>query len=299
MDAAAMPPPQLTIYNLPPSPAKWDAVGIFYITFCATWTTLVFSGMAFCWVNRKNPVLRIRGLPLSFASITFLHCYWCLAQITYPIGMTMPIVLAYDIQYFFMGIWFPLGIALFHASNLRFLHVAKLQKQFTRPEHRSRSECNGVDDSWLCRLRSMNYTKRILIFIGSGMVLQVSGATAVRRHHDTMLTRNRRCFSPSACGWLAKSTIPRSASLAPRSAETPCRSKLSISDRAGSGGRVFSGRSSGPGWYVMSSLNLRSSRGFIFDARGGNVFPSTSNQWRSTLTKQGRPGPHLQVLGHP
>jgi hypothetical protein len=33
-----------------------------------------------------------------------------------------------------MGTWFPLGIALFHASNLRFLHVAKLQKQFARPE---------------------------------------------------------------------------------------------------------------------------------------------------------------------
>jgi hypothetical protein len=176
MNASAIPKqqqPRVTIYNLPPSPAKWDAVGIFYITFCATWTTLVLAGMAFCWVNRQSPVLKIRGLPLSFASITFLHLYWILAQITYPIGMTMPIVLAYDIQYFFMGIWFPLGIALFHASNLRFLHVAKLQKQFTDPEFSKRDERNKVGKPWLLRLRNMSYTRRVLVFIGTAMILQV------------------------------------------------------------------------------------------------------------------------------
>lgn len=170
MDTAV---PQLTIYNLPPSPPNWDRVGIFYITFCATWTLLVFLGMVFCWFNRSSPILKIRGLPLSFTAITFLHIYWILAQIVYPIGMTLPIVIAYDVQYFFMGIWLPLGIALFHASNSRFLHIAKLQKQFTRPELRSRSGCDGGKSSWLCRLRNMNYTKRILIFIGIGIVAQV------------------------------------------------------------------------------------------------------------------------------
>ncbi len=174
-DAAAMdkPMPALTIYNLPPSPPNWDTIGIFYVTFCASWTLLVFLGMVFCWFNRSSPVLKIRGLALSFTAITFLHIYWILAQIVYPIGMTMPIVIAYDVQYFFMGIWLPLGIALFHASNNRFLHIAKLQRQFTQPELRSKSGCDGEKTSWLCRLRNMNYTKRILIFIGLGIIAQV------------------------------------------------------------------------------------------------------------------------------
>ena len=171
MDAAV---PGLTIYNLPEMPPKWDAVGIFYITFGISWTVIVFSAMAFCWFNRHSPALRLRGLPLSFSAIAFLHCYWFLAQVVYPIGGTMDIVLAYDIQYFFMGIWFPLGVALFHASNLRFLHVAKLQRQFTQhPTTRVKSCCDGKSTSWLCWIRSLPYTAKIMLFIGTGMVAQV------------------------------------------------------------------------------------------------------------------------------
>ncbi|KAF7548506.1 hypothetical protein G7Z17_g7018 [Cylindrodendrum hubeiense] len=169
----------ISVYTFPPSPPKWDGVGVFYVSFCAIWSTLVFSGMAFCWFNRHNPILKIRGLPLSFAAITFLHTYWILGQITYPIGGTMPLVLAYDIQYFFMGIWFPLGIALFHASNIRFLHVAKLQKQFTHPDLRSHAGCNGAQTSWLCRLRNMNYSEIVMILIGLGMVLQALLTVAI------------------------------------------------------------------------------------------------------------------------
>ncbi len=167
-------PPGITVYNLPTSPPVWDKLGIFYITWAAAWTTLVFSGMVFCWINRKSPILKIRGLPLSFGAIILLHSYWILAQITYPIAHTMPLVLAYDIQFFFMGIYFPLGVALFHASNLRFLHIAKLQKQFTHPALRLKSQgCNGASTSWLCRFRNIGYTKRIMSFIGLGMVIQV------------------------------------------------------------------------------------------------------------------------------
>ncbi|KAH6970928.1 hypothetical protein BKA56DRAFT_495218 [Ilyonectria sp. MPI-CAGE-AT-0026] len=179
----------VSVYTFPPSPPKWDRVGVFYVSFCTIWTTLVFSGMAFCWFNRRNPILKIRGLPLSFASITFLHAYWILGQITYPVGATMPLVLAYDIQYFFMGIWFPLGIALFHASNSRFLYVAKLQKQFTHPELRSHTGCNGAQTSWLCCLRNMSYATIIMVLIGIGMILQalltVGMWLACRKYHPT------------------------------------------------------------------------------------------------------------------
>ncbi|KAL6864581.1 putative GprK-type G-protein coupled receptor protein [Trichoderma novae-zelandiae] len=178
-----------SVYTLPPSPPNWDGVGIFYLSWCVSWTTLVLAGMLFCWLNRSLPVLKIRGLPLSFSAIAFLHIYWVLAQITYPVGRTLPLVLAYDVQYFFMSLWFPLGVALFHASNLRFLRVAQLQKQFTHPARRVESGCNGGKASWLCRLRNYDYTKRSMLFIGLGMgvqlLLTVGMWVACRKYHPT------------------------------------------------------------------------------------------------------------------
>ncbi|KAF5723831.1 transcriptional regulatory [Fusarium mundagurra] len=142
-------PPVTTIYNLPPSPARWDWVGVFYIDFCVVWTLLVLFGMTFCWKNRNNPLLRLRGLLLSFSAIVLLHIYWILGQIVYIVGPTIPVVLAYDIQYFFMGIWFPLGIALFHASNSRLLHVAKLQKKYSSAGLRDQFNAVQPRNSWL------------------------------------------------------------------------------------------------------------------------------------------------------
>ncbi|KAM0263745.1 hypothetical protein ACHAQJ_001060 [Trichoderma viride] len=182
----------LSVYTLPPSPPNWDKVGVFYISWCASWTTTLIAGMVFCWFNRHLPVLKIRGLPLSFFAIAFLHMYWILAQIVYPIGASLPLVLAYDIQYFFMGLWLPLGVALFHASNLRFLRVARLQKQFTNPARRvepSTTSSSRAKTSWLFRLRNMDYTKRSMLFIGLGMIIQVLLTVgmwlACRKYHPT------------------------------------------------------------------------------------------------------------------
>ncbi|KAF4509382.1 hypothetical protein G6O67_003558 [Ophiocordyceps sinensis] len=182
----------LTIYNFPPGPPRWDRIGIFYIVFACTWTALVLLGMAFCWHHRRLPILKLRGLPLSFSAILCLHSYWILAMMTYPIGGTMPVVLAYDVQYFVMGIYFPLGIALFHASSCRFLHVAKMQKQFTHPEARRRAACKGVETWWLCRLANMYYSTRLMTFIAVGMVFQLAKIAltvamwlACRKYHPT------------------------------------------------------------------------------------------------------------------
>jgi hypothetical protein len=166
--------PGLTIYNVPPISPKWDRIGVFYIAFAATWTAIVVAGMAFCWYNRHLPILRVRNLPLAFSGIIFLHLYWIMAQITYPIGATMPIVIAYDVQYFVMGTWFPLGIALFHASNIRFLQVARLQRQFANPDLRRRRGYNGVQSSSIFyRIRNMTYDTKVMVFIIVGLVIQV------------------------------------------------------------------------------------------------------------------------------
>lgn len=198
--------PGLTVYNIPPSPPKWDRVGVFYIAWCVAWSTVLLAGMAFCLVNRHNPILRVRGLSLSFPAIALLHVYWILGQITYPIGGTVRMVLAYDIQYFAMGVYFPLGIALFHASNHRFLHIAKLQKQFVHAEPRAGRDLKSTDASWLCRLRNIKYTTKIFLFIGIGMVLQVCCLRSPRCGLASLKTDQHAVslFSPSECGSLVK-----------------------------------------------------------------------------------------------
>lgn len=173
----------ITIYNLPAQPPNWDSVGIFHVTLAAVWTTIVASGMIFCLWNRHIPALRIRSLPLAFAGITLLHLYWCMAQIVYPIGGTMPIVIAYTVQYFIMGTWFPLGIALFHAANLKFLRVAELQKQFesTSPviKMRAGEGRTASHTSWMGRWRRVRAENKVFILIGVAMIFQCALTTGM------------------------------------------------------------------------------------------------------------------------
>ena len=163
----------LTIYNMPAQPPLWDSIGIFFVTFAAAWTTIVASGMAFCLWNRHIPAM-YHDVMIQF-TIGVLSIR-CMAQIVYPIGRTMPVVIAYDVQYFIMGSWFPLGIALFHAANLRFLHVAELQKQFEDNHAGSRvraaEEKRGSDASLIGKWRGTTHSNKVFILIGVGMVFQ-------------------------------------------------------------------------------------------------------------------------------
>jgi hypothetical protein len=100
----------------------------------------------------------------------------------------MNIIFAFDLQFFFMGIWLPIGIGLFQASNLRFLYVAKLQKQYIRPtsptptQHRC-SHCNHKPSPWQ-RFWSLSYATRVHVFVGLGIFIQVS------IHLTSMLSHN-------------------------------------------------------------------------------------------------------------
>ena len=208
---------------MPPQPANWDRVGVFYVSFCAIWTTIVLIGMAFCWYHRELPIIKVRGIPLAFGSVIFLHLYWCMAQITYPVGATMPIVIAYSVQYWVMGIWFPLGIALYHASNLRFLYIAKRQRTFAHPDLREKREgCNGKNSSWFCRMRNLEYLTKVMTFIVMGIIFQVW------RHINTVQfaisdNPNRPC-SLLECGWPAPSITRSLVSLVQGSKVQPCQS---------------------------------------------------------------------------
>ncbi|KAJ4169214.1 hypothetical protein NW754_001545 [Fusarium falciforme] len=113
------------------------------------------------------PLLRIRGLPLSFTAIILLHLYWGAVQTAY---VWFPLVTP-QVEYWVMSTYLPFGIALFHASNSRFLHIAKTQKElFAASSHekprRAKSGLKG-------RFQTFNYTKKILILVGLGMAFQL------------------------------------------------------------------------------------------------------------------------------
>jgi len=148
--------------------ANLDAVGIFWLTLMASWTLLVFAGMIFLARKRHMPLLRMRGLPLSFAAIILLHLYYIAANLVYVTGPLWP----NGLEFWIMSIWLPFGIALFHASNSRFLHVAQAQRRFVRrpatattPPPRRRLS--------LPRFRKLDYSAKMLLFVSAGMLLQV------------------------------------------------------------------------------------------------------------------------------
>ncbi|KAK4097442.1 hypothetical protein N658DRAFT_478922 [Parathielavia hyrcaniae] len=153
--------------------ARLDAVGIWFITFAAVWTVLLLGGMAFLYLKRNTPTIRLRGLWLTFASIVLLHLYWIVVQIVYTTGPLAPEVA----EFWIMSIWLPFGIALFQAANSRFLHVAKAQSRFAGPPSQDKTGYNEKrlpqKTTWLRRLRQMDYTKRMFLFVTMGMVVQL------------------------------------------------------------------------------------------------------------------------------
>ncbi|KAH8654215.1 hypothetical protein BGZ61DRAFT_511031 [Ilyonectria robusta] len=148
--------------------ANLDGLGIFWIVFALSWTLIVAGGMIFLWRCRDMPILRIRGLPLSFLAITLLHLYWGAVQTGYVyFRLTTP-----EVEYWIMSIYLPCGIALFHASNSRFLHVAKAQKELFASDAASINSERAEAKSLVGRFRSLNYTRKILILVGVGMSCQ-------------------------------------------------------------------------------------------------------------------------------
>lgn len=150
-----------------PSGLRMDGVSIWWITFSTIWTAILIGGMVFLWTRRTLPILRIRGLPLSFGAVTLLHIYWLAVQWGYTYGHLMP---AY-VEFWIMGIWMPFGIALFHASNSRFLYVAQAQKRYLRTSSESLDRVGRPKTLW-GRFRAMDYTNRMLLLVCTGMVFQ-------------------------------------------------------------------------------------------------------------------------------
>ncbi|SPQ17616.1 6647b2b8-ff0e-429a-a269-2ca5ddaec8df [Thermothielavioides terrestris] len=153
--------------------ARLDGVAVWWLTFAAVWTLLLAAGMTFLYKKRNTPTLRLRGLSLTFAGLVLLHLYWLSVQIAYSVGPLAPEVA----EFWIMSVWYPFGIALFHAGNSQFLHVAKAQSRFARPPSQMKTRYDEKrrlqKPTWLQRIRQMDYSKRMFMFVTMGMTVQL------------------------------------------------------------------------------------------------------------------------------
>ncbi|KAF4425152.1 hypothetical protein FACUT_10057 [Fusarium acutatum] len=165
--------------------ARFEGIAILWIAFSSVWTILLVAGMAFLYSRRDMSILRIRGLLLSFGSIILLHLYWIAVQWVYVVALLFPPAA----EFWIMSIWLPFGIALFHASNSRFLYVAKSQKNlFASNNARLKSE-RVQKQGLIGRFSNLNYSKRMLVLVGLGMLFQLLLTISIflisRKFHDS------------------------------------------------------------------------------------------------------------------
>lgn len=122
----------------------------------------------------------MRRIPLLFVGVTALHIYGAISIFAYPFGAYFPCT----IIFWMMSILVPFGMAMFQAANTQFLHVASRQKQLahmsTLKDQKpiSEKQAESMGNNRLKRIVSgverADRVERSLIFIGVGMVIQVS-----------------------------------------------------------------------------------------------------------------------------
>ena len=149
--------------------ANLGPVSIWWAVWACFWTVVVVLGMAYLIVNRSAPTLRVRGIGLSLSAIGFLHLYWISVQFGVMIANLMP----GDAEFWIMGIYLSCGMALFHASNTRFLHVAHTQKKYVQNDESVNNEKSTPKAGLVERFRRLDYSTKVLVVVGIGMLFQV------------------------------------------------------------------------------------------------------------------------------
>lgn len=152
--------------------ANLSPVSIWWVCFGCVWTLFVALGLSYMVVHRNSPTIRIRGLGLMLSSMFFLHLYWWSVQF----GLLMANVLPGDAMYWFMGVWLPVGLSLFYASNGRFLYIARLQKKYAYPCNRisMQSTSSKHRGGLINRFKHLDYSSKSFITVGVAMFIQIS-----------------------------------------------------------------------------------------------------------------------------
>ena len=227
-----------------------DAIGWTYVGLAIAWTITLALAMTFLFTHRRLPALRMRRLPLLLASTIALHIYAVLCFLSYPLGPAIPCAA----EFWVMSIYLPLGIALFHASNSQFLYLASRQKQFAHmsslKDHKFKNEekaQNVPSSRWkraVASMRQVDTIQRTLVFIGIGLVVQVSSPCITQQHIWTNSPSSLR--SHFLCSLAPRSSTPVMVfSIIP--SKVPKWKLVCAAVQAGNGGSLLYGSCSGHG----------------------------------------------------
>lgn len=102
----------------------WTAVGEAYVIIIAVYTTLLALSSYLYWryLARSNAV-RIRGLIITILAVWINHGYLLALFIVYPLNDDF----LCGTEFWSMNVMFPLGIAIYQASNVRLLAYSQRQ----------------------------------------------------------------------------------------------------------------------------------------------------------------------------
>ncbi|KAF2874261.1 hypothetical protein BDV95DRAFT_488517 [Massariosphaeria phaeospora] len=160
--------------------ANLDRLGWFYIGFALTWTVALAGGMVFLYTHRHLPCLRIRRLPLLFLGVISLHIYGMISISMYVVGS----MVSCASEFWLMSVYLPFGIAMFHASNSQFLHIASRQKQYAHMS--TLKDHKPIDQDEAERLANNRWKRisggveradrigRMMTFIGIALAVQLA-----------------------------------------------------------------------------------------------------------------------------
>ncbi|KAJ5280938.1 hypothetical protein N7478_006310 [Penicillium angulare] len=153
------------------SEVNLSPVSVWWICYGCIWTFFVCLGIVYMVIHRNSPTIRIRGLGLMLSSIFFLHLYFWSVQFGLCLGNIMP----GDAMFWFMGVWLPVGLSLFYASNARFLHIARLQKKYAYPCSRLPGDSSKFrrQSGLIGRFHRLDYSSKSFLVVGVLMFIQI------------------------------------------------------------------------------------------------------------------------------
>jgi len=109
---------------------NYDIYGISQVVIAVLYTIAFFAACAYLWVNRKNPVVRMRNITLAITSICILHVYLFMIFMVYYLNGKFPC----EVEFWIMSLYFPIGIGLYQASNQELLIVSRSQQQLAKSD---------------------------------------------------------------------------------------------------------------------------------------------------------------------
>ncbi|KAF2130552.1 hypothetical protein P153DRAFT_384815 [Dothidotthia symphoricarpi CBS 119687] len=156
-----------------------DSTGWTYMGMMIVWTVAFIAGVGYLWINRQLQSLRMRRIPLLLAGLIPLHLYGVVCLLSYLLGPLLPCTA----EYWVMNLYLPFGIAIFHATNSQFLHIASRQKQFAHmstlkasksiDQERAQRVANSRWRRIFAGVERSDNIERTLLLIGVGIAIQI------------------------------------------------------------------------------------------------------------------------------